>query len=187
MTILILGLALWVLAHLFKRVSPGGRAGLDARFGDGPAKGIVAAMIALSLVLMIWGYRSGTWSQVYMPPVWGLHLNNLLMFAAIALFGFGASKGRARSWLRHPMLTGVLVWAVAHLLVNGDSLSIVLFGGLGVWAVAEMLVINAKAGPWVRPEPGPAKGDIRLILITLVLYGIISAIHAWLGYWPFPG
>ena len=85
------------------------------------------------------------------------------------------------------MLTGVVVWAVAHLLVNGDAQSVVLFGGLAVWAVAEMLVINATAGPWVRPEPGPAKGDIRLIVIALVLYGVIAAIHTWLGYWPFPG
>ncbi len=187
MTILILGLALWVLAHFFKRLSPGGRSGLAERFGDGPAKGIVAALIALSLVLMIWGYRTGEWTEVYAPPSWGVHLNNLLMFAAIALFGMGSSKGRARAWLRHPMLTGVVVWAVAHLLVNGDAQSVVLFGGLAVWAVAEMLVINATAGPWVRPEPGPAKGDIRLIVIALVLYGVIAAIHTWLGYWPFPG
>lgn len=186
MTILILGLALWVLAHFFKRLSPGGRSGLAARFGDGPAKGIVAALIALSLILMIWGYRTGDWTAVYTPPTWGVHLNNLLMFAAIALFGMGSSKGRARSWLRHPMLTGVVVWAVAHLLVNGDAQSVVLFGGLGLWAIAEMVVINRTAGPWVRPEPGPVKGDIRLLVIALVLYGVIAAIHTWLGYWPFP-
>ena len=57
------------------------------------------------------------------------------MLVAVALIGAGHSKGRARGWLRHPMLTGVVVWAVAHLLVNGDVASLVLFGWLGLWAV----------------------------------------------------
>jgi uncharacterized membrane protein len=115
-----------------------------------------------------------------------VHLNNLLMLAAVALMGMGRSRGRARAWLRHPMLTGVTVWAVAHLLVNGDRASLVLFGGLGLWAVAAMALINAREPHWTRPEPGPASGDLRLAVITVVAFAAIAGIHTWLGYWPFP-
>ena len=62
---------------------------------------------------------------------------------------------------------------------------LLLFGGMGLWAVLEMMMINAQDGPWQRPAPGPITGDLRLLAITLVLYGVIGGIHAWLGYWPF--
>lgn len=187
MTILILGLLVWSTAHLFKRVAPDARAGIGTRLGVGPSKGVFAVAIVLGLILMIFGYRAAAFTPVYTPPAWGVHVNNLAMLAAVALFGMGASKGRARSWLRNPMLTGVLVWAGAHLLVNGDVASIVLFGGLAVWSVVNMLVINQRAGVWVRPAPGPASGDLRLAIITLVAYAIVTAIHAALGVWPFGG
>jgi uncharacterized membrane protein len=159
---------------------------VTVRLGKGPSRGVIAGVIALGLILMVIGYRAAPFTAVYDPPAWTIHLNNLLMLAAVALFGMGRSKGRARSWLRHPMLTGVIVWAVAHLLVNGDLASLVLFGGLGIWAVASMVMINAATGPWQRPAPGPASGDIRLAVITLAVFAVIAAIHTWLGYWPFP-
>jgi uncharacterized membrane protein len=118
--ILLLGLALWTLAHLFKRLAPEPRAAMGVRLGAGPSKGIVALAIGAGVVLMIVGYRAAPSTLLWTPPPWTIHVNNLLMLAAVALFGMGNSKGHARSWLRHPMLTGVLVWAIAHLLVNGD-------------------------------------------------------------------
>lgn len=183
---LFLGLALWVGAHLFKRVAPGPRAALQDRMGDA-SKALFAVVLVISVVLMVIGYRAWFAPLAYQPPVWGVHVNNTLMLVAVALFGLGSSKSRLRGALRHPMLTGMLVFALAHLLVNGDWASIVLFGTLGLWAVLEMIVINRAAPGWERPAPGTLAGDLRLIVITLVVYGVITAIHAWLGYWPFPG
>jgi uncharacterized membrane protein len=185
MLLLILGLALWWAAHLLKRVAPARRAALEARFGKG-AKGVVAAAIGLGVILMIVGFRGSDFAPVYTPPPWTVHVNNLLMICAVVLMGMGQSKGRARSWLRHPMLTGVLVWAVAHLLVNGDLASLVLFGGMGLWALVSIPLINAQDGPWHRPEPGPVSGDVRLVLISLAVFAVITTIHTLLGYWPFP-
>lgn len=186
MILLVLGLLLWSFAHVFKRAFPEARAGLDARLGAGPAKGAVAVVLVVALVLMVVGYRQAPFLPLYTPPAWTVHVNNLLMLFAVVLFGAGKSKGRARSWFRHPMLLGVTVWGVAHLLVNGDVASVVLFGGLIAWANADMQIINLREGPWVRPEPGPVSGDVRLLVIALVLYAVIAAVHAWLGVWPFP-
>ena len=186
MTLLILGLVVWTCAHLFKRAAPGARSGLAGSLGAGPSRGVMALLILAGLVLIILGYRGAHFVAVYDPPSWGIHLNNLLMFLAVALMGAGQSKGRARSWLRHPMLTGVLVWAFAHLLVNGDVASLILFGWMAIWALTSMAVINAREPAWVRPAPGPWSGDIRLFVITAVIYALIATVHTWLGYWPFP-
>ncbi|MEM6466085.1 MAG: NnrU family protein [Pseudomonadota bacterium] len=186
MTLLSLGLLMWVAAHTFKRLLPTQRQMLQDKMGDA-SKGLFAVVIVVSVLAMIFGYRGAEFVEVYTPPAWGVHLNNLAMIAAIALFGMGKSKGRARAWLRHPMLMGVLVWGLAHLLVNGDMASMILFGGLAAWSVGNMVLINYREGAWTRPEPGPVSGDLRLLAITLVLYGIIAGLHMWLGPWPFPG
>lgn len=184
MTLLVLGLLIWSGAHLFKRLAPDARAAMDARLGNG-AKGVIALALLLSVVLMVLGYRSAGGAVFWGPSPATIGLNNLLMLAAVALFGVGNSKSRLRAKMRHPMLTGVLVWAAAHLLVNGDTASFVLFGGLAVWAALEMALINRAAHSYVPWSGGSVAGDIRLAVITLVVYAVIAAIHTWLGYWPF--
>ena len=176
MTLLILGLLLWSFVHFFKRLAPAGRAAMQDKMGDA-SKGVIAILLVISVVLMVIGYRSA--------PTTGI--NNLLMLAAVALFGLGSSKSHLRKKMRHPMLTGVVVWAASHLLVHGDTASIVLFGGLAVWALAEIVIINRAQPDYTPYDGGSTAGDIRLGVITVVIYGIISGIHTWLGYCPFGG
>lgn len=184
---LVLGLIIWTGAHLFKSAAVGPRLDITERLGEKPAKILFTVVIVIGLLMMIAGYRAAPLVALWTPPGWTVHLNNLLMLVAIGVYGMSMSKGRARSWLRHPQLTGVVIWAFAHLLVNGDVASVILFGGIAAWAVANMVTINRRDGVWLRPEPGPAARDIRLVIITLVLYAVIGGIHAWLGVWPFPG
>jgi uncharacterized membrane protein len=186
MNLLIAGLVLWTLAHFFKRVAPAARAGMDAKLGPLAAKAVMGVILLAATVMIVKGYRAAPVVDVFTPPAWGVHANNLAMLLAIGLLGAGNFKGRTRTLLRHPMLTGVLVWGLAHLLVNGDVASIVLFGGLSVWAVANMLLINAVAGPWERPDPGPAGGDFKLLAATVVLFIAISAVHSYIGPSPLP-
>lgn len=181
MGLLILGLLLWVGAHIFKRVMPEQRAAM----GDTGKIGVTVALL-VSLGLMIWGYRGAEFIPVWYPPSFMVHINNLLMLVALFVFGMSATTGRLRGKMRHPQLTAVKIWAVAHLLVNGDVASIILFGGLLAWAVLEVILINRAEPVWDRPEPGEAKKDVLLVVITLVAFGLIAAIHAWLGVWPFP-
>lgn len=178
--LLILGIALFWAAHLFKRLAPGPRAAMGA-MGKGP----VALVLLVAVVLIVIGYRGAEFVQVYDPPGWARPINNLLMILAVVLFGLGSSKSRARKYMRHPMLTGVLVWAVAHLIANGDRDSLILFGALGLWAVVEMAVIN-RAEPDYQPyQGGSAVGDIRLAVISLVVFAVIAGVHIWLGVNPF--
>ncbi len=179
MTILIAGVALFIAAHVLKRLAPG----LHHSLG----KGGVAAVLVVAVILMIWGYRAAPLDPVYTPLPGMGHLNNTLMLVSVFLFGVGGTKGTLYTRMRHPMLWGTFLWAVAHLLVNGDVASLVLFGGLGLWAVLEMLLINA-AGPWARPVAGRGiKGDAMNLVGTLVLYGLIAGVHIWLGHNPFLG
>lgn len=179
MTLLLLGLALWSGAHLLKRLAPDAR----ARMGEA-GKGLVAVLSVLGIVAMVVGYRGADTTALWSPPGFLVHVNNLLMVVAFYLFGVGAAKGTTTGWLRHPQLTAVMLWAVAHLLANGDTASLVLFGGLFAWAVVEVVVIN-RSQPWERPAGVSVKGDAKALGIGLVLFVAAASIHLWLGVNPF--
>lgn len=186
MTILILGLVLWTAAHVFKRVAPVQRQALQDRMGDG-SKGIFAVLILASVVLMVIGFKSADSAFLWGRSAATTGINNLMMLVSVALFGLGSSKSRLRSKMRHPMLWGTVIWALAHLLVNGDVASLVLFCWIGFWALAEMQLINRAETSYVPYDGGSAAGDVRLGIITLVVFGVIAMIHTWLGYSPFGG
>ena len=182
MTLLILGLVLWYAGHFFKRAAPRARQEL----GD-IGKSIVAIVIVGGVVMMVIGYRGLDTPQLWYPPTWTVHLNNLLMLMAVYLYAASGTKARAGISMRHPQLTGFKTWAVAHLLVNGDLASVVLFGGLLAWAVIEVIVINRSQPAWTRPAWGGVSAEVKALAGTVIVFAIITFVHAWLGVWPFPG
>ena len=180
MLILILGVALWALAHFFKRLAPAKRAGL----GD-KGKGLVAVALVLSVVLMVIGYKTADGAVLWGRSSALVGINNLLMLLAFYIYAASVRGTRITRWIRHAQLTAVAVWSVAHLLVNGDTPSFVLFGGLAVWAVVQMQLINRAEGPRA-PYVAPAmKSEILAAVISLVAFTIVALIHLWLGVNPF--
>ena len=180
MTLLILGVALWWAAHLFKRVAPDAR----ARLGD-PGKGIVAVAVLASVVMMYFGYGA---ARPEAAVWWGRNpalvgINNLLMVLAVYLYAASGAKSALARKIRHPQLTAVKTWAVAHLLVNGDLPSIILFGGLLAWAVVSVILINRAQREWVPPVAKPG-AEVKAIVATVVVTVVVMLIHNWLGYQP---
>jgi hypothetical protein len=106
---------------------------------------------------------------------------------AFWVYGSSAAKG-AKAWpaykTRHPQLMAVKIWAVAHLLVNGDLASIILFGGMLAWAVGSVILINKAEPDWTPPPAAGKATYIRLAVITVVMLIITIAIHTLLGVSP---
>lgn len=180
MVLLIGGVALWWLAHLFKRLAPGPRAAAGDR-----ARGVIAVLLLLSVVLMVVGYRRAAFEPVWDPPLFLRHVNNLLMVVAFYLYAASGMKTAVARWLRHPQLTAFSIWAVAHLLVNGDRASVVLFGGLLVWAILSVILINRAEPRPAPPPPAPVGKEIGAAVGAVGVTGIIGLIHGWIGPWPF--
>ena len=79
------------------------------------------------------------------------------------------------------MLTGVAVWGVAHLLANGDSRSVIQFGGLSIWAVVAIVTISRGDGAWEKPDPVPVSKDVVLVVIGGVLTAVVAYFHEYLS------
>lgn len=179
---LILGVALWWAAHLFKRVAPERR----ARMGD-PGKGAMALAIGVSVVLMVIGYRAAAYVPLWVAPLWTVHLNNLMMVGAFYFFAIAGQGVWLDRKIRHSMLTGMSLWALAHLIVNGDLASLVLFGGLLAWALAEVMIINRAEPGWTPPPPAVRRKEFTFPAASVVAVLIVGFVHSLVGPWPFGG
>lgn len=185
---LCIGVLLFIVVHLVPCLARGFRDSLIERVGEQPYRGIFSVIQLMAIVLMIIGWRSTTPEFVYMPPSWGIPATSLLMLIAVMLFGAAQQPTRIKRYVRHPQLTGMAVWSVSHLLSNGDSRSLVLFGGLGLWALLEMFLINQREGAWVKPY-GPALSiEVRGIVISAVVFFVLVYLHPYFaGVSPIPG
>lgn len=182
MLILTLGVALWAAAHLFKRIAPERR----ATMGES-GKGLVAGLLLLSVILMVWGYKIADGAVWWGPAPALVGVNNLLVLVAFYLFAASGMKTRATAMIRHPQLIGFALWAISHLLVNGDLPSLILFGGLLIWALAEIVVINRDT-TWVAPTgPFPVRKEAMAAAGAIIVTLVVGVIHGWIGPWPFGG
>jgi uncharacterized membrane protein len=194
MTLLLLGLLVFLGTHAFT-MARGPRARLVGRLGPGPYKALYSLLPFVGVVLIAIGYgryRAAGLIPVWDPPVWTRHLALLLVWAAFVAFTAAYLPGRIKASLKHPMLAAVKVWALAHLLANGDLGSILLFGSFLAWAVAAR--ISVKRRDEVRPHGGPAaapslRNDAAAIAIGSVAYIVFAVwLHpALIGVPVLPG
>ena len=178
--LLTLGILLWAGVHLFTALGGDTRQQLLNRLGQQPYRGLYSLALVAAIVLIVFGWKAMPPDALWTPPAAMRHVTMLLMPLALILFIAARAPTDLKQVIRHPQLTGVKLWAVAHLLSNGETRSIILFTGLLAWAVAEVIVINRRDGVWKKPAPvGVAKtaisAAIGLVLTALLLYG-----HRWL-------
>lgn len=183
MTVLITGLTLFVALHLIPTVPPL-RTGLVANLGETKYRAIFATLSFVGLALIIWGFSRAEFQPVYQPLTWGRSLAFGLVPIAVILFAAANMPTHIRAFVRHPMLAGLFLWAVAHLIANGDLRSILLFGTLGVYSVV------ATASAIMRgKQPSEDKAprwmmDVVAVVSGTVVAGLFAKFHGALFGMP---
>lgn len=191
MTVLIIGLALFLGVHVFSTLR-GPRAALIARLGPDLYKSLYSALALIGFGLIIWGfgrYRAAGMIPVWDPPLWTRHLAMpLVWFAFVAIASRRAPASRIRGWLRHPMLVAIKAWALAHLLVNGDLGSMLLFGSFLAFAVYDRIAVKRRGDEGAPRLSAFARGDAIALGAGTVLFGLVLVLHPWLfGVSVIPG
>jgi NnrU protein len=181
MAVLISGVLLFALVHFIPSLAPSLKAGWQEKAGENGYKGVFSLLLLASFGLMILGWRGAEASFVYAPST-GLRMPALLlMVVGFIVMATSNRQSRIRLLVRHPQLMGVTFWSTAHLLLNGDSRSVVLFGGLLIWSIIEMFAINRRDGVWIK-EPVPGWGTEAVnLLIGIVTIAVFVFAHPWLS------
>jgi uncharacterized membrane protein len=191
MTLLLLGLALFLGVHSTRIVADGWRAATVARVGAMPWKGIYSLLSIAGFVLIVIGYGAARQSPVvlFAPPVWTRHLAALLTIPAFVLLVAAYVPGNAiKRAVGHPMMAGVKVWALAHLLANGTLADVLLFGTFLSWAVLGFIAARRRDRAAGTTYPaGPGSRTAIAVVVGVVAWAVFAfALHRPLiGVAPF--
>lgn len=172
MAALVTGLILFLGVHSIAIIAAGWRERMRARFGERRWKGLYSLVAALGLVLVIYGYGAARENPavVYTPPYLLRHAAAVLLLPVFPLIFAAYLPGRIKTSLRHPMLVGVMLWAVAHLITNGTTADVLLFGGFLVWAVADRMSFARRPPQTLRTAPPSRLNDGLAIGLGLGVY-----------------
>lgn len=178
MTYLMIGMLLFGGVHLFPS-AVALRQGMISRLGENGYKGVFSLISFAGLGLMIFGYAHAGKVDIYVPIPGLRSVTVLLMALSMVLFAAANMPTNIKRVTRHPMLWGLVVWSVAHLLANGDQASLVLFGGLGVYGLLGMLSANLR-GAQKQQQKVPFAKDVMTVAGGLIVFVVIFFAHPWL-------
>lgn len=189
MTVLLLGLLIFLGGHSVRIVAEPWRTAQIARWGPKAWKGAFTLLALVGLVLIVWGYglaRAQT-PVLWTPPVWTRHLAALLTAVSFVLLAAANVPGNHfKAALGHPMVLGVQLWAVAHLLASGTLAAVVLFGAFLVWSLADFVTARRRdrvagtrypAGQWGQDAVVVVAGLVVWVLFALLLHGWLIGVR----------
>lgn len=184
MSMLALGLALLLGAHVFASLRPL-RDRLAARVGADLYRGLYTLTALIGLALIVWGfgrYRANAWDQVWAPPQHAGDMTLLFMWCALVSLAcvFIKAPGRLRGWLRHPLLASVTLWSFGHLLANGDAGGMLLFGAFFVWSIYARIALERRGDHGAPPSPNFTRADAAALAVGTVLVVALVLVHPYL-------
>ena len=182
MAILALGLVIFLGLHSTRIFAEGGRAKAIAWLGDGSWKAIYSLLSIIGFFLIVRGFAQARWNviELWTPPVWTRHIVILLMlFSAILMGAYIFKKSHFAVAAHHPMVWSVAIWAAGHLLSNGSSADLVLFGAFLVWAVADLRSSYARDRRNAMTYPAPNwAATIGAVLLGVVMWiALLGGLH----------
>ena len=180
MLILLLGIVVLLGVHSLTTFRET-RTRLIERVGPGPFKGLYSLVSLAGFALIVWGfsrYRAEGLITLWTPPAWTRHLTMPLMwFAFVALACMNPAPGKIRGWLRHPMLVAIKIWALAHLLANGDAGGLLLFGSFLAWAVFDRIAVKKRGDMGAMRIESFTRADATALGVGTLAYVAMIFLH----------
>ncbi|WEX76575.1 NnrU family protein [Sinorhizobium numidicum] len=178
MALLVLGIVIFLGIHLVRSFAPGVRAAVIKRGGTGTWHAIhgIAAIVGLALIAIGFDQARSTTGVLYTPPVLLAHIAvALMLIASICFVAAFLPAGRIRVATKHPAILAIKIWALAHLLANGETSSVLLFGAFLAWGVILRISMKKRwrAGEITYPAFVSYNYDVAAVLIGAALYGVI--------------
>jgi uncharacterized membrane protein len=190
MDMLIAGLVIFLGIHALRVWGEGVRGALLLRLGSTGFKGVYSIASLAGLYLLIMGYGQARLEPVLLwtpPPGVGHATVALMWISMVMLASAGIPHNAIKARLRHPMVLGVKVWALSHILANGTLHDLLLFGGFLVWAVLSFRAARQRdraaldAGDVAESPPTSAAATVGTVLVGTAVWAVfIMGAHLWL-------
>lgn len=186
MALLIAGIVLFIATHLVRPFAPGLREAGIARLGRPGWMALHGIVSLLSLAIIAFGFAEARQSggMLYYPPTFLAHIAlTLMLISSVCLVAAFLPPGHIRTKLKFPALVAIKIWALAHLLANGETYSVLLFVSILAWAVVLRITLKKRiaSGELSLPVFVSARNDLIAIVVGAVVYGLfVWKLHEWL-------
>ncbi len=189
MIVLVVGLVLFIGAHSVRMVADDWRRARIASTGEGRWKAWFSVVSLTGLALVVWGYglaRASQGAPLWTPPVWSRHLASpLTLVAFVLVVAAYVPRRRLRALVGHPMLLGVALWSLAHLLANGTARDLVLFGVFLAWSVVDFVASRRRdraggvqrSGAWGNDLTSVVVGTVAWYVFAIYLHGPLIGVQ----------
>jgi len=178
MSLLLMGLILFFAIHLLPASVSLRQQAVD-RLGEYGYKGVFALISLLGLALIVYGMGEREYIVIWQPPVWSQHLALLMMLPASILLVAAYIPTNVKRYTRHPMLWGVSIWAVVHLLANGDLGSMILFASFVIYSLFDMWSANRRGASKIL-ESRPLFFDVGVVAAGTTVYALLYSLHPYI-------
>lgn len=191
MSVLLIGLIVFLGVHSVRIVAEGWRLRAIERWGAGAWRGAYSVLSLVGLGLIVWGYVLAR--QSVAPPWWNApvafkHLNSLFTLAAFVLLAAAyVPRNQIKAWLHHPMVIGIALWALGHLLATGRAANVLLFGAFLCWALADLWAARRRDRTLaIAYPPGRLGASLLAVAVGVVAWAVFARwLHAaWIGVVP---
>ena len=176
MSLLILGLLVFLAAHSTRVFADDWRSRMIGRIGEMPWKGIITVLSVIGFILIIVGYGEARQNPVvlWVPPLWTRHLALLInLVAFISLAAAYVPRNGIKARFGHPMVAGVKAWATAHLIANGNLADVILFGAFLAWSIVDFRASRRRDRANGTTYPA---GTLARTLLTVVIGTVAWAV-----------
>jgi uncharacterized membrane protein len=175
MTLLAAGLVLFLGVHLVPAAPPL-RDAACTRLGAAGYKGAFTLLSLAGLLLIVVGYRAADPGDRLFPPFpVAIVVAPYAMVLSFILLAAANMRTHIRQSLKHPMLLGIMIWAVVHLCANGDTRGTVLFGAFLAWAIVDL--VSAVSRNAVKEFEPAARQDVMAIVGGTALALVVMTFH----------
>jgi len=181
MNVLIFGLWVFFLVHTLPstRIKPL----LLDRVGELSYKIGFSLVSLVGLGLIIYGYRLSSFEPLWVPPTWGKMMLMSVMPVVCILWVAAEVPNNIRRYVRHPMLTAMIVWGAGHLVANGDLASTLIFASFAIFSIINILLVNQR-GEFEPRDPVNKVWDVGVVIGGIFLYGLIFYFHGTISGMP---
>jgi uncharacterized membrane protein len=190
MATLLAGLVIFLGMHSLSVVNRDARDRFAARLGEKPWKGLysVVSLVGFALIIIGYGLARSQPVVLYQPQLWTRHIALVLMVPVFVLIIASNvnTNGVIKRATKHPMLLATKIWALAHLVSNGNLADVLLFGSFLIWAVIARISAKSRTSKITGNPPAKAASPTVVPDVIAVLVGLAAYVwfllhgHAWL-------
>jgi uncharacterized membrane protein len=170
------GLLVFFGTHFYTAFRRRDEDGVAGMMGRGPYMAFYSLVAVIGFVALVWGYAYlKPWITLGFPPDWMRHVAMALMLPAMVLIvaAYAPPTGFIKKAVKHPMLAAVKLWALAHLLVNWDVGSLILFGSFLLFGVVDRIAVKRRGDVGAANAQPNVLGDLIALAVGAALYGLL--------------